>query len=123
MAAAYHRAARRSGPERVDRAAGPRRPVRPHLGAPDRACYRFCMSATTVKLEAALLKAIRSVKPPSQSLSAYVREAVERDVTRRKMRDAAERYRALLEEHPGEAADVALWEGAPLATPPRKARK
>ncbi|MBM4362624.1 MAG: hypothetical protein FJ104_08075 [Deltaproteobacteria bacterium] len=81
------------------------------------------MSATTVKLEAALLKEIRSVKPASQSLSAYVREAVERDVMRRKMRDAAERYRALLEEHSEEAADLATWEAAPLATPPREARK
>jgi predicted transcriptional regulator len=81
------------------------------------------MSATTVKLESAILREIRSVKPPHQSLSAYVREAIERDVMRRRMKEAAERYRALMDQHPGEAADLEEWEAAPLAAAPKRSRK
>ena len=81
------------------------------------------MSATTVKLEAGLLREIRAVKPKDQTLSAYVRQAVERDVMRRKLRLAAERYGAFLREHPGEAEDIAVWESAPLAVAPRGRRR
>lgn len=81
------------------------------------------MSATTVKLEDGLLKEIRAVKPPRQSLSAFVREAVERDVMRRRMKEAAERYRALIEQHPEEAAELEAWEAAPLATPIKRSRR
>ncbi len=70
-----------------------------------------------------MLKEIRSVKPAAQTLSAYVREAIARDVTRRRMKDAAERYRALMTEHPEEAVDLAEWEAAPLATAPRRSRR
>jgi hypothetical protein len=79
------------------------------------------MSATTVKLEAALLREIRAVKPRQQTLAGYVREAVERDVLRRKLRAAAERYQAFLREHPHEAAAMDEWETAPLASPPKGA--
>lgn len=81
------------------------------------------MSATTVKLEAALLKEIRSVKPAAQSLSAYVREALERDLLRRRLRSAAERYQALLEDEPEEQAEMESWGDAPLASRPRGSRK
>jgi hypothetical protein len=81
------------------------------------------MSATTVKLEAELLREIRSVKPKDKTLTAYVREAVERDVARRKLRQAAEQYQAFLRDHPGEGEDLAAWERAPLAVPPRGRRR
>jgi hypothetical protein len=80
------------------------------------------MSATTVKLEAGLLREIRSVKPKDKTLTAYVREAVERDVMRRKLRQAAEQYQSFLRDHPAEEEDMDAWERAPLATPPRGRR-
>jgi hypothetical protein len=81
------------------------------------------MSATTVKLDAELLKAIASVKPRAQTLSAYVREALHRDLRRRQMREAAEKYRALLRNNPAERKALDEWEAAPLATEPRRRRK
>ena len=80
------------------------------------------MSATTVKLESGLLREIRAVKPPSQSLAAYVREAVERDLLRRRLRVAAERYQALLDDHPEEQAEMDVWEAAALSSAPRRSR-
>ena len=81
------------------------------------------MSATTVKLETGLLRDIQSVKPRGQTLAAYVREAVERDVMRRRLRASAEAYQAFLREHPGEVDEIDAWERAPLATPPVRRRK
>lgn len=62
------------------------------------------------------------MKPPKQSLSAYVREAVQRDIMRRKLRDAAERYQAFLDDHPEEKIDMERWESAPLENKPRKSQ-
>ena len=80
------------------------------------------MGASTVKLEAALLKEIRSAKPPQQTLAAFVREAIERELLRRKLRAAAEQYAAFLEANPDEGAELEVWEGAPLAVRPRRSR-
>lgn len=87
-----------------------------------RSCYPQSMGATTVKLEAELLREIQSVKPRDKTLAAYVREAVARDVMRRKLRLAAEQYRSFLSEHPDEAEDLDVWERAPLSKPPRSRR-
>lgn len=81
------------------------------------------MSATTVKLEAALLRDIQSVKPRNQSLAAYVRDAIERDVMRRRLRASAEEYQAFLREHPDEADEMGAWERSPLAKPPVRRRQ
>ena len=81
------------------------------------------MAASTIKLEEDLLHEIRAAKPAKQSLAAYVREAIERDLLRRKLRAAAEQYRAFLDEHPDEQEEQQAWEGAPLASPPRRTRK
>jgi hypothetical protein len=81
------------------------------------------MSATTVRLDEATLREIRSVKPRDQTLAAYVREAVDRDILRRKLRAAATEYQAFLGEHPEEGEDLAAWERAPLAAPPTRRRK
>lgn len=76
-----------------------------------------------MKLEAELLREIRSVKPKDKTLAAYVPEAVEHDVMRRKLQQAAEQYSAFLRDHPGEDEDMAAWEGAPLASAPRRRRR
>jgi hypothetical protein len=80
------------------------------------------MPASTVKLEAALLREISAAKPPGQTLASFVREAIERELLRRKLRAAAEQYCVFLEEHPNEAEELELWENAPLATRPRRSR-
>ncbi|MEO7723450.1 MAG: YlcI/YnfO family protein [Chthoniobacterales bacterium] len=81
------------------------------------------MPATTVKLDGELLRAIESVKSPKQTLSAYVREALQRDLRRRQMRDAAETYTKLLRTNAAEREAMDAWEAAPLATTPRTRRK
>lgn len=81
------------------------------------------MPATTVKLDGELLRAIESVKSPNQTLSAYVREALQRDLRRRQMRDAAETYTNLLRTNAAEREAMDQWEAASLATTPRTRRK
>lgn len=73
------------------------------------------MTATTIKLEGALLKDIQECKPQSQSLAAYVREALEADVRRRRMALAAQEYRTFLSANPEEAEEMEQWAEAPLA--------
>jgi hypothetical protein len=81
------------------------------------------MSATTVKLDAELLAEIGGVKPREQTLSAFVRESLKRELRRRKMRDAAEAYVALLANDAKERADLREWESARLATAPKRRRR
>jgi hypothetical protein len=81
------------------------------------------MPATTVKLDGELLRAIASVKPAKQPLSAYVREALQRDLRRQQMRTAAETYMSLLRNNAAEREAMDEWEAAPLATTPRSRRK
>ena len=78
------------------------------------------MSATTIKLEEKMLREIRKVKPPEKSLSAYVREAIERDIRHRRMSEAAGQYRAFLDGNKEEAVSMKEWEAAPLEKPPRR---
>jgi len=85
--------------------------------------YYSGMSATTVKLDGELLRAIAGVKPAAQTLSAFVREALHRDLRRQQMRQAAEQYRALLQSNPAERKALEQWEAAPLAIAPRRRRK
>ena len=85
--------------------------------------YLFSMSATTVKLEAGLVKEIRALKPQGQSLAAYVREAVERDILDRKLRAAATQYQAFLAETPDEKGDLDSWQRAPLSAKPTRVRR
>ena len=73
------------------------------------------MTATTIKLEGALLKNIQECKPRSQTLAAYVREALEADVRRRRMALAAQEYQAFLSANPDEATDMEQWADAPLS--------
>ena len=77
---------------------------------------------TTVKLEASVVQECADVLPKNQTLTAFVREAVWRDVRRRKMRKAAALYMEALASDVAEADDMREWEAAPLATEPKKRR-
>jgi hypothetical protein len=81
------------------------------------------MAATTVKLDSDILEAIAEIKPRDQTLSAYVREVLRRDIQRQQMRSAAEKYRDLLRSNPAECKMLEEWESAPLATVARRRRK
>ncbi len=78
------------------------------------------MAATTVKLEDSLLKEIRAVKPRDQTLAAYVREALERDLLRRRLAVAAGDYAAFLAANPEERDEMERWAEAPLAKPGKR---
>lgn len=89
---------------------------------------RSADSDTTIKLDAAVVREVTEFLPERQTLTAFVREAVTRDVRRRKLRAAATLYRETFERDPAEAAAMEEWEAASLATEPkhkpsRRARK
>jgi len=72
------------------------------------------MSATTIKLESDLVKKVAALKQPEESISAFVRELIEKEHRARVHRDAALAYRQFLHDHPEERAAVEVWETAPL---------
>lgn len=73
------------------------------------------MPATTIKLESDLLKKVTLLKPKDESVSAYVRELIEREHRARENRIAAERYQQFLDENPEERTALEAWESAPLS--------
>ena len=77
------------------------------------------MKATTVKLDGELLARLEASKPPEQSLSAYVRMVLRRNLDRMRVRDAAVEYRAFLASEPDERKWLDEWDQADLATPPQ----
>lgn len=77
------------------------------------------MSATTIKLDGELLARIESAKPPAQSVTAYVREVLRRDLDRLTLREAAEEYRAFVTATPDEAAWLCAWNDADLTSEPK----
>ena len=54
------------------------------------------MKGTTIKVEGPLLAELERAKPPTLSLTAFVRSVLEREVRRRKMLESAERYTEFL---------------------------
>lgn len=80
------------------------------------------MGATTVKLDSVLLSEIAGTKPKNQTLSAYVREALRRDLRRQHLRKAAGIYNSLLREDPVERQLMDEWEAAPLSVEPKQRR-
>jgi predicted CopG family antitoxin len=72
------------------------------------------MSATTIKLEADLVKKVTALKPKDESISAFVRELIEKEHRARSNREAALAYRQFLHDHPEERAAMEGWESAPL---------
>jgi hypothetical protein len=81
------------------------------------------MRATTIKVEGDLLRELERTKPPSQTLSAYVRSLLERELRRLKMAEAADRYATFLRETPEERAWLDEWANADLTRSPRRRRR
>jgi len=73
---------------------------------------------TTVKLDGMLVEEVAKELEPGQTLTSYVREAVQYRVRQSRMRAAAETYRQALERDPEMAAEMAEWEQADLARDP-----
>ncbi len=77
-------------------------------------------SDTTVKLESSLVREAAGVMAEKQTLTAYVREAVLRDIRRRKLKKSALQYQDALNQCPKEAGEMKDWEAASLLVPPRR---
>jgi hypothetical protein len=76
------------------------------------------VKATSIKLAGALLESLERSKPPTQSLSAYVRTLLERALRQEVLAAASDRYADFVRASPDEAAWLATWERADLANPP-----
>ena len=77
------------------------------------------MKATTVKIEGELLRELEASKPPDQSLTAYVRSVLRKDLERMKVREAAVTYRAFVKSDVKEQAWLDEWDRADLNSTPR----
>jgi hypothetical protein len=80
------------------------------------------MKATTIKIEGELLTEIERAKPPGQSVTAYVRTVLRRNLEQHKIREAAAAYRTFVESHPQEREWLEEWERADLTTTPTEKR-
>ena len=74
------------------------------------------MSATTVKLNATLMRRIAKFKARRQTVASFVRNAIEGELRRRQMRSAAETYQKLLRQQRGERQEMKEWEKADLTS-------
>jgi len=81
------------------------------------------MKATTVKVDGALLRDLERIKPRSLTLSAWVREILQREVKRQRMAEAADRYTEFVRDSPAETADLAEWDRADLTATPKRRRR
>jgi predicted CopG family antitoxin len=72
------------------------------------------MPATTIKLEADLVKKVVALKPKDESISGFVRELIEKEHRARENRASAVVYQQFLEDNPDERAAMEVWEAAPL---------
>jgi predicted CopG family antitoxin len=73
------------------------------------------MSATTIKLDADLVKKVTALKPKDESISGFVRELIEKEHRAREHRASAVLYQQFLRDNPQEIAAMEVWESAPLA--------
>jgi hypothetical protein len=80
------------------------------------------MKATTIKIDGELLAEIERAKPPGQSVTAYVRTVLRKNLDQHKVREAAAAYRTFVESHPEEREWLDEWERADLASPPTENR-
>lgn len=78
------------------------------------------MKATTVKLDGATVSALAALKPAKVKLTTFVRQILEREISKRRLREAAAKYAAFLAEHRDETRWLEKWEAADLASPPKK---
>ena len=76
-----------------------------------------------MKLEGDLLEQLKAVKPESMSVSAFVREVLERDIRQRKMASASSEYRNFIESNPEKKRWLREWEKADLIAPPKGKRR
>jgi hypothetical protein len=74
---------------------------------------------TTVKLDGALVEEVARELVPGQTLTGYVREAVDYRIRRSRMKKAAEAYRKALETDPQLAEEMAAWEQIDLHKAPK----
>jgi hypothetical protein len=81
------------------------------------------MKATTIKIEGELLVELEKAKPDSMSISAYVREALRRDLRRRTLAQAAAAYEEFLTANPKEQSWLREWDEADLASAPKRRRR
>lgn len=77
------------------------------------------MKSTTIKLGGELLARIEASKPAEQSVTAYVRETLDRELERCTLRESAEAYRAFVAAEPDEAEWLEAWSDADLAAEPK----
>ncbi|MDH4199899.1 MAG: hypothetical protein OEV66_05910 [Spirochaetia bacterium] len=73
------------------------------------------MSATTIKLDGRILAEIDPYLEKNQTLTSFIRESVQREIKRRKMKLAASSYIKNLEKHKQEKQDLDEWESADLS--------
>ena len=81
------------------------------------------MRATTIKVEGELLDELEREKSDSESLSSFVRSILEKEVVRRKMVDAAERYADFLRNRPDEREWLEEWERSDVDRPASRRRR
>lgn len=69
-----------------------------------------------------MVKKVTTLKPKDESISAFVRELIEREHRARQHREAAVIYQQFLQKNPEERAAMEEWESAPLVdeVEPRK---
>jgi hypothetical protein len=77
------------------------------------------MRATTIKLEGELLVGIEATKDRGQSVTDFVRQAVDSAIQKRRLRDAATKYAQFLQDNPDELQMLQEWETAELSDAPR----
>lgn len=79
------------------------------------------MRATTVKVDGDLLRELQRTKPAGTTLTAYVRDILQREMERQKLEAAAARYTEFLRDAPDERDWLASWTDADLSRPaPRR---
>jgi hypothetical protein len=81
------------------------------------------MKATTIKVEGELLEELERAKPATESLSAYVRKVLLKDLRRTRLVQAAAAYLEFLEAKPEEQSWLKEWDEAELAAPPRRRKR
>ena len=76
------------------------------------------MKATTVKVDGNLLRSIEEMKPPQQSVTAFIRSVLQKEVDRRTLLQAAHEYRDFVKEHKDEGEWLDEWDRADLVSVP-----
>ncbi len=69
---------------------------------------------TTIKISGELIEKIEKVKSPSKPLTTYVREAIERDISRELVEKSGKAYSEFISKNPEEAEWLKDWESVRL---------